>query len=55
MKLMIAKPDGTELVLAEQADGGWRPTATLAADMATFLKGADPEQFEMWVEEPGEE
>jgi hypothetical protein len=28
------------------------PSPTLAADMVKFLQGADPEQFEMWVEEP---
>jgi hypothetical protein len=52
MKLMIGKPDDTEIVLAEQVGGAWRPSPSLAADMATFLQGADPEQFEMWVEEP---
>ena len=46
------KPDDTELMLAEQVAGAWRPNPNLAADMAAFLKGADPEQFEMWVEEP---
>ena len=24
----------------------------VAIELATFLQGADPEQFEMWVEEP---
>ena len=52
MKLVIGKPDGKELVLAEQAGGAWRPNPNLASEMATFLQGADPEQFEMWVEEP---
>jgi hypothetical protein len=52
MKLMIGKPDDTEIVLAEHVGGAWRPSPSLAADMATFLQGADPEQFEMWVEEP---
>ena len=52
MKLMLGKPDDTELTLAEHVSGAWRPNPNLAADMATFLKGADPEQFEMWVEEP---
>jgi hypothetical protein len=51
MKLFIGKPDGSELVLAEEASGAWKPSATLAADMAAFLAGADPEQFELWVEE----
>ncbi len=52
MKLVIGKPDETEIVLAQQVGGVWRPNPNLAADMAAFLKGADPEQFEMWVEEP---
>jgi len=52
MKLIIGKPDGSQLVLAEQAGGAWRPNPNLAAEMAAFLQGADPEQFEMWVEEP---
>jgi hypothetical protein len=51
MKLLIGKADGAELVLAEEAGGAWKPSATLAADMAKFLTGADPEQFELWVEE----
>ena len=51
MKLMLGKPDDTEMALAEHVGGVWKPTATLAADMAKFLQGADPEQFEMWVEE----
>ena len=52
MKLMLGRPDDTEIVLAEQSGGAWKPSATLAADMAKILQGADPEQFEMWVEEP---
>jgi hypothetical protein len=52
MKLMLGKPDETEMVLAEQVGGGWKPNPSLAAEMAAFLQGADPEQFEMWVEEP---
>ena len=52
MKLVIGKPDDSEIVLAEQAGGAWRPNPNLAAELATFLQGADPEQFEMWVEEP---
>ena len=52
MKLMLGKPDDTELMLAEQVAGPWRLNPNLAAEMAAFLKGADPEQFEMWVEEP---
>jgi len=46
MKLM----HDTELTLAEQTGGTWRPSPTLA-DIAKFLQGVDPEQFEMWVEE----
>jgi hypothetical protein len=38
-------------ILAEQTGGVWKPSPALAADMAKFLQGADPEQFEMWVEE----
>ena len=41
MKLMLGKPDDTELTLAEHVSGAWRPNPNLAADMATFLKGAD--------------
>jgi hypothetical protein len=51
MKLVLGKPDDTELVLAQQVDAAWRPNPNLAAEMAAFLQGADPEQFEMWVEE----
>jgi hypothetical protein len=54
MKLCIGKPDGGELVLAEEAGGAWKPSATLSSEMATFLAGADPEQFELWVEEDDE-
>ena len=52
MKLVIGKPDDSEIVLAEQAGGAWKPNPNLAAELATFLQGADPERFEMWVEEP---
>lgn len=52
MKLIIGKPEDKEIVVAEQVGGAWRPNPNLAAEMATFLQGADPEQFEMWVEEP---
>ena len=51
MKLKLGKPDESEMILAEQSGGIWKPTPTLAADMVKFLQGADPEQFEMWVEE----
>jgi hypothetical protein len=52
MKLMLGKSDESEIVLAEQVGGSWRPNPNLTAEMAKFLQGADPEQFEMWVEEP---
>jgi hypothetical protein len=52
MKLVIGKPDDSEIVLAEQTGGAWRPNPNLATELATFLQGADPERFEMWVEEP---
>ena len=52
MKLVLGKPDDSELVLAEQSGGTWRPNPNLTAEMAAFLQGADPDQFEMWVEEP---
>jgi hypothetical protein len=52
MKLMLGKPDDSEIVLAEQTGGGWQPNPKLVAELATFLQGADPEQLEMWVEEP---
>jgi hypothetical protein len=55
MKLVIGKPDDTELVLAEHAGGTWTPSATVSADLAAFLKGCDPEELEMWVEEPDED
>jgi hypothetical protein len=48
---MLGKPDESEMTLAEQSGGVWKPNPTLAADMAKFLQGADPEQFEMWMEE----
>ena len=48
---MLGKPDESTMTLAEQTAGVWKPSATLAADMAKFLQSADPEQFEMWVEE----
>ena len=51
MKLMLGRPDDSEMMLAEQTGGVWKASTTLATDMAKFLQGADPEQFEMWVEE----
>ena len=55
MKLCISKDDGAELVLAEKVGEDWKPSATLSADMAAFLKGSDPEKFELWVEDDEEE
>ena len=52
MKLMLGKPDDSEMVLAEHAGGSWQPNPKLMAEMTAFLQGADPEEFEMWVEEP---
>jgi hypothetical protein len=51
MKLVLGRPDGVELILAEQKDGSWRPNPNLTTEMAAFLQGSDPEQFETWVEE----
>jgi hypothetical protein len=47
MKLIIGKPDDSELVLAEQVGSARRPNPNLAAEMAAFLQGADPEQFDV--------
>lgn len=52
MKLVLGKPDESEIVLAEEAGGVWKPNPNLVSELAAFLKGADPEDFEMWVEEP---
>jgi hypothetical protein len=52
MKLIIGRPDETEVVLAEEVNGSWKPNPNIASEMVSFLQGADPEQFEMWVEEP---
>jgi len=52
MKLMLGKPEDGAIPLAEEAGGVWKPSPTLAADLAKFLQGADPEEFELWVEEP---
>jgi len=51
MKIVLGRSDDSEMMLAEQPDAVWKPNPTLVADMAKFLQGADPEQFEMWVEE----
>ena len=52
MKLFIGKPDETHVLVAEQVNGAWQVNPNLTADMTKFLQGADPEQFDMWVEEP---
>jgi hypothetical protein len=52
MKLFIGKPDDSMIMVAEQVNGAWKVNSNLTAEMTTFLQGADPEQFEMWVEEP---
>jgi hypothetical protein len=51
MKLVIGKPDGSEVAIAEEARGEWKPSPNLTAQLEAFLKGANPEDFEMWVEE----
>jgi hypothetical protein len=51
MKLVLGKPDDKELVIAEHVGGVWKPNPNLTANMAAFLQGSDPEQYEMWVEE----
>jgi len=51
MKLMLGKPDDTAIALAEKIGDVWKPSPSLTSDMAGFLKEADPEQFELWVEE----
>ena len=51
MKLVIGKPDESEVVLAEESGGAWKPNPNLTSELAKFLQGANPEEFEMWVEE----
>ena len=51
MKLVIGKPDDSEVVLAEESGGAWKPNPNLSPELAKFLQGANPEEFEMWVEE----
>jgi hypothetical protein len=51
MKLVIGKSDGNEIVIAEENGGVWKPSSNLAPELEAFLKGANPEDFEMWVEE----
>jgi len=45
MKLMLGKPDESVIPLAEEAGGVWKPSPTLAADIAKFLQDADPEEI----------
>jgi hypothetical protein len=51
MKLVLGKPDDSEVVIAEHVSGSWQPNPKLMAELAVFLKDSDPEDFEMWVEE----
>jgi hypothetical protein len=51
MKLMLGKPDDTAILLAQRTGEDWKPNPSLATDMTAFLRGADPEEFELWVEE----
>jgi hypothetical protein len=51
MKLVIGKPDDSEVILAEESGGVWKPNSNLSLELAKFLQGANPEEFEMWVEE----
>ena len=51
MKLVIGKPDDSEIVLAEEAGGTWRANTNLAAELGKFLQGCNPEELEMWVED----
>ena len=44
MKLMLGISDDNAIPLAEETGGVWK--------RAKFLQGADPEEFELWVEEP---
>ena len=37
MKLMLGKADDSAIPLAEEAGGVWKPSQTLAADMAKFM------------------
>jgi hypothetical protein len=51
MKLMLGKPDDTAILLAQRVGEDWKPSPSLSTDMTAFLRGADPEEFELWVEE----
>jgi len=43
--------DDTAMALAEQLGGVWKPKPHARRRNGEFLQDADPEQFEMWVEE----
>ena len=51
MKLVIGKPDDDEVVLAEESGDVWKPNPNLSPELAKFLQSANPEEFEMSVEE----
>jgi hypothetical protein len=51
MKLVIGRPDDSEIVLAEEAGGTWRASANLAIELGKFLQDCNPEELEMWVED----
>ena len=37
MKLIIGRPDETEVVLAEEVNGSWKPNPNIASEMATLV------------------
>jgi hypothetical protein len=51
MKLVIGKPDDSEIVLAEESGGAWRASDNLSTQLGKFLQGVNPEELEMWVED----
>ena len=38
MKLLIGKSDDSEIVLAEQSNGTWKPNPNLVTELAAFLR-----------------
>ena len=50
MKLVIGT-DANNVVLAEETGGTWKPDPNVVAELGKLLQGANPEEFEMWVEE----
>ena len=50
MKLVIGKPDESEVVLAEESGGVWKPNPNLTAEMAMLQQGAHARAFVMWGE-----